>query len=124
MRELVRGYLASRGVTAITAHLGEDLFQVFQQEGIRAVLLGTVQPGEKVFSSARDFGICPAIPGYPSQVFSAMDTDGCPQGSAKRGSGYHDQALRRGRTCRKAVQASRRRLTQCQNNVLFLPSLL
>lgn len=65
VRELVSGYLASRGVTAITAHLGEDLFQVFQQEGIRAVLLGTVQPGEKDFSLCtrlRDLSRNPRLP--------------------------------------------------------------
>lgn len=64
-REIVRSFLASRGVTAITARLGEDLYQVFQREGIHAVLFGTAQPGEKDFSLCtrlRDLSRNPRLP--------------------------------------------------------------
>jgi CheY-like chemotaxis protein len=65
VREKVKDLLKSRGFTAITAHLGEDLHQVFQQAGIQAVVLGTAKAEEwelSLCSRLRDLSRNPHLP--------------------------------------------------------------
>lgn len=65
LRETVKGLLEARGFTALTAPLGEDLCRFFQQEGIRAVVLGTARAEEwelSVCSRLRELSRNPHLP--------------------------------------------------------------
>ncbi|MDD2321938.1 MAG: response regulator [Geobacteraceae bacterium] len=45
-REEVKGFLTANGFTALTAHLGADMSDIFAEEGIHAVVLGMKKPEE------------------------------------------------------------------------------
>ena len=65
VRDKLKGLLEARGFSAITAHLGEDLCQFFQEEGIHAVVLGTVKAEEwelSLCTRLRDLSRNPHLP--------------------------------------------------------------
>jgi CheY-like chemotaxis protein/chemotaxis protein CheY-P-specific phosphatase CheC len=65
VREKLKVLLTGRGFTAITAHLGEDLYQFFQEEGIHAVVLGTAKAEDwelSLCARLRDLSRNPQLP--------------------------------------------------------------
>lgn len=64
-RERVKRWLASRGFTAITANLAEDLNKYFQQDGVEAVVLGTTKAEQwelSLCSRLREMSRNPGLP--------------------------------------------------------------
>ncbi|HOP40457.1 MAG TPA: response regulator [Geobacteraceae bacterium] len=45
-REEIKGYLSDNGFTALTGHLGSDVNELFNEEGIRAVVVGVKKADE------------------------------------------------------------------------------
>jgi CheY-like chemotaxis protein len=64
-REQVKGFLAAKGFSAITAHLGADINGFFETEGIRVVVLGTAKAEEWELSLCSRLRHVSRDPGLP-----------------------------------------------------------
>lgn len=64
-REQVKDFLAAKGFSAITAHLGADIDGFFKKEGIRIVVLGTARAEEWELSLCSRLRLVSRDPGLP-----------------------------------------------------------